>query len=128
MDPVQTVTTVINTLNNPLVQLGFGAAVAIGGVVLGALVQSQPKARDIAQDAADLDAALGPWVAQAEALIAPGDRKFARVESQAKDWLAQRGIVGRRGAFVKKYLPLAIEKAVVLQKGAVNPAPKPKAS
>jgi hypothetical protein len=115
MTGLETAAAVIATLNNPLVQLGLAGALAAGSVLAGYLIQTQPKVAEVAQDLADLDAEIGPWVAQAERLLAPGTTKYSEVEGKARDWLAARGIVGRKGRLVQKYLPALIEKAVALQ-------------
>jgi hypothetical protein len=121
MTATETAALVAAIISNPLVQLGVTGVVAIGGVLAGYLISTQPKAKDIAQDLADLDAEIGPWVLQAAALFKPGEMKYAQVEGQAKDWLASRGVIGRKGRLAEKYLPAFIEKAVALTPGHVTP-------
>lgn len=118
MNAIDTVNTVIQIATNPAVQLGVGAVLSLMLMLLGYLIKTQPKAADVAQDVADLEAELEPWVIEAEKTLLRGDVKYSTVLGKARDWLAAQGITGRKGRIVAKYLPLLIEKTVAAQKKA----------
>lgn len=117
---IETVTTVVEIATNPLVQLGAGALFALGLALFAYAIRTRPRVRDVAQDLADLEAEIEPWVIQAEKQLLGGEAKYSRVLDQAEDWLRQQGITGRRGRLIKKYLPMLIETAVK----KVDPKPK----
>lgn len=106
---MDTVTTIIALLNNPLIQLGGGALLALFLALAGYLVRTQPKAKDVAQDLADLTEEIEPWAKEAEKLLLSGEAKYSRVLDQAQAWLKENGITGRRGRLLQKYLPALIE-------------------
>ena len=115
MNALDTAAVIVATLNNPVVQLGLQGALAVGGALAAYLVATQPKAKDVAQDLADLEEEVGPWVDRAAALDLPGAKKAQTVNTWAKDWLTARDITGRKGRLLLKYLPALIEVAVKKQ-------------
>ena len=76
------------------------------------VIKTKPKAKDVAQDLADLSEEVEPWVRQAEMLLLRGDSKYSSVIDKAQAWMKEQGIEGAKGRVLMKYLPALIEIAV----------------
>jgi hypothetical protein len=95
--------------SNTLVQ---AIALSAAGAVATYLVRTNPKAADVAQDLADLELEIEPWVIRAERMWPDGAARRRQVLADVKAWLAERGINGRRGRLLSKYAGVALEVAV----------------
>lgn len=119
---IETITTILGLVNNPLVQLGGAALLGLALTLAAYAIHTQPKVADVAQDLADLAEEVEPWVVQLEKSLLRGEAKYSAVLDRAEAWLLTQGITGRRGRVVQKYLPALIEVAVKKARADQKPA------